>query len=70
MSELLGVTREGNEIAPYGCDLRESIAWNTNTICADCKHVLDACNGIQHESRTVSGHKEITWCKGFESLTA
>lgn len=70
LTALLGVTREGNKIAPAVCNLRESIAWNSNTLCADCKHVLDACKWIKNNSRTLNGHREITWCEGFEHLNA
>jgi hypothetical protein len=62
-------TREGNEIAPKICGVRESISWNSDTICADCLHVIDECKDVPRNThKNCDGFVVVTECEGFESV--
>ena len=62
-------TREGNEVYPVDCGLRETIRVNSNSICADCKHVADMCKGIRKRKNDFNGYTEINECEGFEPIS-
>lgn len=62
-------TREQNECAPIACNLRDSIAQNSDTLCADCVHVLDSCKSIRRETRkNCAGFIVVISCDGFEGV--
>lgn len=69
-SELLCArTREGNDIYPAGCGIRETIRGNSNSICADCIHVADMCKGMNKRNQNVDGYIGVGWCSGFEPVS-
>jgi len=61
-------TREGNEIYPAGCGIRESIRGNSNSICPDCKHVADLCKDQWKRTQSVNGYAGVIECGGFEAV--
>ena len=61
-------TREGNEIYPAGCGIRESIRGNSNSICPDCKHVADLCKDQWKRTQSVNGYTGVIECGGFEDV--
>lgn len=63
-------TREGNLILPANCQTRDSIRGNSESICADCKHVTDTCKEIPKRRLKVGGYNSITECTGFEDAGA
>lgn len=62
-------TREGNEVYPAGCGIREAIRGNSNSICADCKHVSDLCKEQWKRTQNASGYTGVTDCGGFEAVS-
>jgi len=66
---MCNTTREGNKIIPRISALRESIAWNSDTLCSTCKHVSDSCIGLDKVSNRLKGYNEITECEGFEPVS-
>lgn len=61
-------SREGNMIPVINCSLREAIKSNSETICANCKHVLDSCKNIRKKRKEVFVYIQISSCDGFEQV--
>lgn len=61
------LTREGNEIAPLGCELRNSMPERAK--CHDCIHATDLCKPLKKRSlRGKDGRNIIYYCSGYNKL--
>lgn len=63
---MIELTREGNEVLPANCAMRNCIMGNSDTLCGRCKHVLDGCYSIAKETGIQNGYQQVISCVGYE----